>query len=375
MFNNIKCNKDYRLIRLKLKPNKKVNKMNANANLFSSNENKALLWSVLHGGGKFNGIPDALFHNVKTMFETTIHEMGESYHIVNKHADLNSMNKEAMITICKKIEMIKSGHKQMQQSSTTAPQVYQKKQQQPPQLQTIYKAEDIHKERQTAFNMELKKKEEEMASVITLRKPDEIKFTDDVYDRPIGDDMERLLAEALASRERELEQLKHVTTATATTATITVNSNIKNPPQKQEQQSQQEHSLTKNKDGGGKEKHVSFGRVIEHHDNNNFLNGDRTEYRNDDNNNSIINDAADVVDADLSSLFSKFKKINNDINSDKNKKNDRSNRIDNTNHDENDDTNANDNVININKIIIKMSQDIMDIKSILTELSERINRN
>ena len=46
-----------------------------------------------------------------------------------------------------------------------------------------------------------------MSSIIKLKKPDEIKFTDDVYDKPIGDDMERLLAETLASRERELEQL------------------------------------------------------------------------------------------------------------------------------------------------------------------------
>lgn len=58
--------------------------------------------------------------------------------------------------------------------------------------------------------MELKK-EEEMSSIIKLRKPDEIKFSDDVYDKPIGDDMERLLAETLASRERELEQLNNST--------------------------------------------------------------------------------------------------------------------------------------------------------------------
>lgn len=320
---------------------------NANTNLFSSNENKALLWSVLHGGGKFNGIPDASFHNIKTMFETTIHEMGETYQRVNKHADLNGMNKDAMINMCKKIETIKSGQMNKQMN---APDVngYQKKQQQPPQLQTIYKAEDLQKERQSAFNMELKKKEEEMASIITLRKPEEIKFTDDVYDKPIGDDMERLLAEALASRERELEQLKHVTTADSNTKIY----------------QQQQHSFNKNKDRG-KEKHVSFERVIDHDDdNNNFLNEDGL-------NNNHDNDAN--TDADLSSLFNKFKKINNDISNDGSKKNDRTKQVDYANRNDND--NENDDAININKIIIKMSQDIVDIKSILTELSERINRN
>jgi hypothetical protein len=314
---------------------------NANTNVFLGNENKALLWSVLHGGGKFNGIPDIQFKHIQIMFETTIREMGESYRKSNQHADLNGMNKEAVVTICKKMEMIKSGHKQMQPASQAQAQ-YQKKQQQPPQLQTIYKAEDIQKERQTAFNMELKKKEEEMASIITLRKPDEIKFTDDVYDRPIGDDMERLLAEALASRERELEQLTHVITATTTVTALD-----SNPQQQQPQQPQQPNSFNKDK-GGDKEKHVSFGRVIEHDYANNNNNDDN--FLNEDGLNNSINDAD--VDADLSSLFNKFKKINND------KKNDKKNVID-------------DNATNI---IIKMSQDILDIKSILTELSERINK-
>jgi hypothetical protein len=87
------------------------------------------------------------------------------------------------------------------------PVVTEKKKQQIPQLETIYRAEDIQKERQSAFNMELKKKEEEMSSIMKLKKPDEINFSDDNYDKPIGDDMERLLAETLASRERELELL------------------------------------------------------------------------------------------------------------------------------------------------------------------------
>ena len=328
----------------------------ANTNLFLGNENKALLWSVLHGGGKFSGIPDIQFQNIQIMFETTIREMGESYRKSNQPMDLNGMNKEAVLTICRKMEMIKSGHKQMQPAPQlqTHSQVYQKKQQQPPQLQTIYKAEDIQKERQTAFNMELKKKEEEMASIITLRKPDEIKFTDDVYDRPIGDDMERLLAEALASRERELEQLTHVTTATTAADSNT----------KIYQQQSQQHSFNKDKDRG-KEKHVSFERVIDHDDdNNNFLNEDGL-------NNNHDNDAN--TDADLSSLFNKFKKINNDISNDGSKKNDRTKQVDYANRNDND--NENDDAININKIIIKMSQDIVDIKSILTKLSERINRN
>ena len=178
--------------------------LNSQLSTFTSTENKGLLWSVLHGGGKFNGVPDASLKKVQVMFETTLNEMNESFQKTNQSIDLNVMNKEAVYAICKKLDNLMA---EESKKITTD----QKKQQQIPQLETVYRAEDIQKERQSAFNMELKKKEEEMSSIIKLRKPDEIKFLDDVYDKPIGNDMERLLAETLASRERELEQLNNST--------------------------------------------------------------------------------------------------------------------------------------------------------------------
>lgn len=189
--------------------------MNSNSNVlsaFASNENKGLLWSVLHGGGKFTGIPETALKMVQIMFETTVTEISETFQKMNQPVDLNIMNKEAVYVICKKLTSFVEENKQstatpMTPAISAIPLMSEKKKQQIPQLETIYRAEDIQKERQNAFNMELKKKEEEMSSIIKLKKPDEIKFSDDNYDTPIGDDMERLLAETLASRERELELL------------------------------------------------------------------------------------------------------------------------------------------------------------------------
>ena len=188
--------------------------MNASATSeFTSNENKGLLWSALHGAGKFNGIPETALNKVQVMFEKTLREMDESFHIMNQSVDLNVMNKEAIYTVCKRLEHLLNVNDENARmgGGEVREQENLKKQQQIPQLETIYRAEDIQKERQSAFNMELKKKEEEMSSIIKLKKPDEIKFSDDAYDKPIGDDMERLLAETLASRERELEQLNFST--------------------------------------------------------------------------------------------------------------------------------------------------------------------
>ena len=67
--------------------------LNSQLSTFTSIENKGLLWSVLHGGGKFNSVPDASLKKVQVMFETTLNEMNESFQKTNKPIDLNVINK------------------------------------------------------------------------------------------------------------------------------------------------------------------------------------------------------------------------------------------------------------------------------------------
>ena len=126
--------------------------LNSQLSTFTSSENKGLLWSVLHGGGRFNGVPDASLKKVQVMFETTLNEMNEAFQKTNQSIDLSVMNKEAVYAICKKLDNL------MAEESKKSTTIDQKKQQQIPQLETVYRAEDIQKERQSAFNMELKKR-------------------------------------------------------------------------------------------------------------------------------------------------------------------------------------------------------------------------
>ena len=125
---------------------------NSQLSTFTSTENKGLLWSVLHSGGKFDGVPETALKNVQVMFETTINEMNETFQKMNQPVDLSVMNKEAVYVICKKLNTLV-----ISENKNPNP-VDQKKQQQIPKLETIYRAEDIQKERQSAFNTELKKK-------------------------------------------------------------------------------------------------------------------------------------------------------------------------------------------------------------------------
>jgi len=299
---------------------------NSQLSTFTSTENKGLLWSVLHGGGKFNGVPDASLKKVQVMFETTLNEMNETFQKTNQSIDLNVMNKEAVYAICKKLDnlMVEENKK-----ITTD----QKKQQQIPQLETIYRAEDIQKERQSAFNMELKKKEEEMSSIIKLRKPDEIKFSDDVYDKPIGNDMERLLAETLASRERELEQLNNSTgKEDKNVAEKWINPNLN--------ADFQNHTTTARATTTDGKKKVSFNNI-------------QTEHEPTATTEVEVEEKKVEATLELNALMTKFKKINTNENTSKS---------------------SIQNGQNQNGQLIQMSEDIAFIKKNMIELTEKINK-
>ena len=315
------------------------------ASTFLANENKALLWSVLHGGGKFVGIPDSQVPAIKEIFEETIHSIGEHCRRLNQPINLNAINKEAVVVICKKIEAIKMQQSQQQRQPHQNPpqQIYQKKQQQVPLLETIYRAEDLQKERQNAFQNEFKRKEEEMSSILKLKKPEEINFTDDVYDKPIGDDMERLLAEALASRERELEQIKNVSFHTPKSDSSHISSSLNLNSNKNKEQEQFVTYKMANDANNVKvkenEKRVSFGNEL-------HVIGNDTQ-------NEIYENEYNENDGDVSFIFNKLKKI-------KTRKN---------NVNEN---NANENNLNA-ETILQMSQDITCIKTTLAELLMKLN--
>jgi hypothetical protein len=76
----------------------------------------------------------------------------------------------------------------------------------------VYRSEDIQNERASEFDRQLREKQAEMDSFLTLKKPADVIFTDKDKgldeDKPIGDEMSRLIAQELAARERELVQLK-----------------------------------------------------------------------------------------------------------------------------------------------------------------------
>ena len=152
---------------------------------FTSTSNKGMLWSLLQESNIFVGIENEKFANIQALFEHTV----ENIHVNNMSSSLLEKNKLTMETMISKINNEKSKPKQKKT------------------IQVVYTAEDLQNKRTEDFNMKLKAQQDSMNSMMNVSKPKEVTFSDetDGDDKPIGDEMDRLIAERLASRERELE--------------------------------------------------------------------------------------------------------------------------------------------------------------------------
>jgi hypothetical protein len=216
---------------------------------FTNNKNKGVLWGTLQEGGVFNNIPSSMFHNVKNIFEMSILAMKPDFDLFfdkNDEGDddydkkaaemvINS-NKSVIKKVIDEVNKIKTHNENSMKQAQAQAQSRQQPQQntrptphQPmlppmptslvkkPKIEEIYRADDIKNTRMSELEIRLKEKQAEMDTMLNNKKPDQIDFSDkalgrnkesDLYDKKLaGDEMERLLAEALASRERELVKL------------------------------------------------------------------------------------------------------------------------------------------------------------------------
>ena len=191
----------------------------------NSNANKALLWSLLTEERVFAGLSDSSLQPVMTLFETAIHTTINSYAQDNSFEKQNSSPQMVLSTLNK--EVIKRVMTEMAQYK-------------PPSTTPIYKSTDIQEARIRDITSKVKVLEDDMNSLLVLKKPAEIDFSDKKIndDVPIGENMDELIKQALASRERELELIQFdipnpnpnpnpATTTTTTTATSSPSSNRK----------------------------------------------------------------------------------------------------------------------------------------------------
>ena len=151
---------------------------------FTGNENKGIIWDILVEQKIFENVESKHKYEIKDIFEQTIlitEKQGRGLSLIEK-------NKEVIKTMVIKLDTFKK-------------QLLNK----PPSVPRQYTNGELHKERQSAFERELKRKQTEFDG-LTRTAPEKIDFSD-IVDEKIGDKMDMLLAETIASRERQLNQV------------------------------------------------------------------------------------------------------------------------------------------------------------------------
>ena len=155
-------------------------------------QNKELLWTTLQESGAFAGLAQRQFQPVQAAFD---HLVQQSAAKTGGDVSLSDVNKGIIREFV-----------QVLRTFQVPPQMPPKKK----KVELVYRAEDIQNERASEFDRQLREKQAEMDSYLTLKKPTDVSFADAGLkeDKPIGDEMSRLIAQELAARERELVQLK-----------------------------------------------------------------------------------------------------------------------------------------------------------------------
>lgn len=155
-------------------------------NDFATNQNKELLWNLLLNNGAFNNLLETQLPAVQTDFENLMGYLSTEKTKVN----LMEKNKQFVQQMIQKI----NSHKQ--------PKIHEPGRE-------MYTSQDIRNKKIDEFNNKIVQAQEDFNSVIKLKTPEEINFSDkknEEDDKPI-DNMDELIAKTIAERNLEVKNI------------------------------------------------------------------------------------------------------------------------------------------------------------------------
>ena len=152
---------------------------------FTSQDNKRLLWGLMADSNVFAGIPDTKVEEVKRLFEKEILD------ISNTSGSLLDKNKQILLSMNTKLNPFRVSNIPQQTQNQN----------------DLVTSKDIAEERREKMNSKLQNKQEEFNKLISAEKPKEIDFTDAAEEKPIGSEMDNLLADMMEKRSKQLNQV------------------------------------------------------------------------------------------------------------------------------------------------------------------------
>ena len=153
---------------------------------FNSNNNKGLIWGLLEESNIFKGINNNKYNKVQELLEESI------INVNNKYSNFKLIEKNKIVIEDVIFKINKEKEKLIENSKDDK------------HVELIYTSNDLSEKRKASFNNKLKEQQDNLNTYINPKIPEEMNFKYE-NDKPIGNDMDRLIAEKMASRERELD--------------------------------------------------------------------------------------------------------------------------------------------------------------------------
>ena len=168
---------------------------------FTTNNNLTMLWEVLLDELHIDKSPNssAIVQNIQTVFDGNISLFTTR---ANPNAGIMNLNKQFLNQVLIAVNQLFPNLKQEQQIKliNISDEV----------LEEPYKVEDIHSARQTNFEKQVSNKRLEFESSINVKKPPVINFKDKTEPEIKITEMETLIAETMAKRKFDIDQIQNV---------------------------------------------------------------------------------------------------------------------------------------------------------------------
>ena len=176
-----------------------INTKNLSQNIknFLNNKNVSMLWEVLLDELNINPNSTTVVQNIKTVFDGNVSLFTTR---ANPNAGLMNLNKLFLNQVLIAVNQLFPNLKQEQQIKliNISDEI----------IGEPYNVEDIHNARQTDFEKQVADKRNEFESSINVKKPQPVDFSDKVEPEMKIMEMEALIAETMAKRKFDIEQIQ-----------------------------------------------------------------------------------------------------------------------------------------------------------------------
>jgi hypothetical protein len=171
---------------------------------FIANKNKGLVWNLLYEDGAFDAVPENKVGLIKADFDRKFETIGAQ---INPNDNLINLDKRV---ISEMIEDIKKHRENREAVNREAGREAVNREAGIKNAEALvnrdYNTAEISQRRQKVFQEELSNKQKDFDKFNNTPVPDKIDFAD-ALDSPIGSEMDKILAEQIALREKQLHMV------------------------------------------------------------------------------------------------------------------------------------------------------------------------